>query len=102
VTPKDQSGSLASGEWLKEHGLGTYNSRTRRKSLEKRVTEPVTFDHWQLVVDMGKCLACGGMLLHKRNTHTGGDFHICEHAECGWHIGYEVSLAMGKQVKLDR
>lgn len=99
---KDQSGSLAAGEWLKERGLGTYNSRTRKKGLEVRVTEPVTFEHWQFVVDMGRCLACNGLLLHKRNTQTGGDFNICEHADCGWYISYRVSDAEGIQVKLER
>lgn len=102
MTLKDQSGAQAAGDWLRENGLARHNARTRKKGLEARVTEPVTFDHWQTVVDMGKCLSCNGLLLHKRNTHTGGDFNICEHEECGWYISYRVSDAHGIQVKLER
>jgi ssDNA-binding Zn-finger/Zn-ribbon topoisomerase 1 len=100
MTSKDQSGAQAAGEWLRERGLATYNPRTTRKTLEQRVTEPVTFDHWQTVVDMGRCLACSSTIHHKRNTKTGGDFHICSQADCGWYIGYTVSKATGYQVKL--
>jgi hypothetical protein len=102
MTIKDQSGVAASSEWLRDNGLGTYNSRTRRKSLEKRVTEPVTFEHWQTVVDMGRCRSCTGLLLTKQNTQTGGHFHICEYAECGWYISWRASDGTGMQVKLER
>lgn len=102
MTIKDQSGVSTSSQWLKDNGLGTYNARTRRKSLEVRVTEPITFEHWQTVVDLGRCCACTGLLLHKQNTHTGGSFHICEHADCGWYISWRASDGTGNQIKLER
>jgi hypothetical protein len=102
LTLKDQSGSQAAADWLREKGRARYNPRESRLTLAQRVTEPIKFDHWQLVVDMGRCLACGGMLLHKRNTRTGGDFNICEHQDCGWYISYRVCDAQGVQVKLEQ
>lgn len=100
MTPKDQSGSQAAGEWLKERGLGTYNPHVTKHGMEERVTEPITFDHWQTVVDMGRCLACAGVIENRRNTKTGGNFHICQTKDCGWYIGYSVAKAVGYQVKL--
>lgn len=97
---KDQSAAQAAGEWLKERGLGRYNARTTRVTLAERVTEPVTFDHWQLVIDMGRCLACSGPISQKQNRYTGGFFHICDDKSCGWYIGYTVAKAIGFQVKL--
>ena len=100
MTIKDQSGVDASGEWLRDKGHGTYNARTRKKSLEARVTEPITFDHWQFVVDQGQCLACGKMLVH-RQMPDGGTFNGCEDIlECKWYISWRVQGAEGVQVKL--
>lgn len=100
MTIKDQSGSQAAAQWLRERGKAAHGPRATRKTVGQRVTEPVTFDHWQLVVDMGRCLACNGLISHKRNTQTGGDFHICDNKDCGWYIGYTVSKAVGYQVKI--
>lgn len=97
---KDQSGVDASSQWLQDRGHATHGPRATRKTVENRTTEPVTFDHWQTVVDMGRCLACGGLLNFKRNRGTGGGFHICDTKDCGWYIGYEVAKAVGHQVKI--
>jgi hypothetical protein len=96
VNKKDQTGVMLSSLFMKDNGLARKNARRRK---DDGTTTKITFDHWETVVDFGKCLDCGGVLAFRPGPY-GGNFHICQETGCGWYISYEVALACGHQRKI--
>lgn len=96
---KDQSGVALSEAFMRIRGLGRYSARETANTLANRVTEPITLDHFVVVISERRCLACA-VGIKCIAMPGGGKFWICEDEGCGWYIGWRAAAGKGEQVRL--
>lgn len=98
MTLKDQSGSSAAADWMRERGIGTYGAHETSGSLANRVTRPITKDWYESVVMVGECLRCQSALI-KGGNPNGGTYMACSGPD-GWqcyHIGWREDDEKGEE-----
>lgn len=98
MTLKNQDGVLASAQWMRNSGAGTYGSHETSGSFASRVTRPITKDWYDAVVSVGECLRCASPLVKSGNP-SGGVYMACSGPD-GWHcfhIGWREEEGKGEE-----